>query len=263
MSDEKRSAMASPTTSPRRINGFMLTTVRHTPQTMQSWVAEQHRDDELVWSTTGVMRVHAADAVWTVPAHRGVWLPAETPHTIEAAGDTLLYATFVKRGAVTHLPRVPVMVELLPAIRELLLLNAAAELPDETRMRLQQLVVDLLHPTPEAQVDLRLPLTPRLLSIAEKVIADPSEGTTTEEWADRVGIPSRELSRMFAAETGFTLTQWRIRARVRASLVLLASGHTVVGTARRLGYANATTFIAHFKSIVGSTPAVYFSGRAQ
>lgn len=247
-------------TAPQRIRGFLLTSVRHESRSIRAWQAETHREDELIWSTAGVARVRAEDSVWTVPAQRAVWVPGGVPHTIETSADSLFYATFLEPGVAAHLPRQAMIVELIPAVRELLLLNAEAEMPTETRLRLQRLVIELLRPSPGAQVDIRMPETPSLLFVAERILEAPADADTTADWADRVGLPARDLSRAFLAETGLSLTQWRIRARVRASLVPLASGQTVAATARGLGYANPSTFIGHFRHIVGSTPAAYFSG---
>lgn len=249
-----------PLAARERFRGFLLTTVRHETHAMRSWVQETHRHDELIWSTAGVMRVHAADSVWTVPSHRAIWVPAGEPHTIDVSSDSVVQATFLADGAAPHLPRSAAVVELPAAVREMLLLNSEAELPSETRLRLQTLAIELLRPSPEAQVDLRMPDSPRLLRIAERIVSMPDASETTEQWASRAGMTSRELSRAFVEETGLSLTQWRIRARVRASLVQLASGRTVVATARSLGYANPSTFIEHFRAIVGCTPAAYFSG---
>lgn len=246
-------------TAPKRIRGFLLTSVRHASRSIRSWDVETHREDELIWSTAGVARVRAHDSVWTVPAQRAVWVPAGVPHTIETSAESLFYATFLEPGIAAQLPRHAMVVELIPAVREMLLLNAEAEMPTETRLRLQRLVIELLSPSPGAQVDLLMPETPRVRFVAEQILDAPGDAVTTADWADRVGVPARELSRAFAAETGLSLTQWRIRARVRASLVPLASGQTVAATARGLGYANPSTFIEHFRAIVGSTPAAYFT----
>lgn len=248
-----------PIGAPKRIRGFLLTTVQYMTHSMRSWVVEAHREDELVWSTAGVMRVRAGDEIWTVPPQRAVWIPAGVEHTIDASAETVLKATFVQNGAAPHLPRVATVVELLPAVREMLLLNAEAPMPTETRLRLQALALELLAPSPVAHVDIRMPETPSLLQIAEQILSFPGASDTTEQWAMRIGVSPRELSRAFAAETGLSLTQWRIRARVRASLVLLGSGETVVATARTLGYANPSTFIEHFRGVLGKTPAAYFA----
>lgn len=220
-----------------------------------------HEYDELIWTTAGVMRVSAAGAVWTVPPHRAIWIPRRIPHTIDVAADTVLHATFFGHDVVRHLPEGVVIVEMLPAVRELLLLNAAEAMPDEIRTRLQQLVVELLRPTPSAHVDLTMPESPRPLFVAERILASLASSDTTEQWALRVGMPARQLAQAFKKETGLSLTQWRIRARVRASLVMLGSGQPVATTARRLGYSSTSTFIDHFRSIVGTTPAAYFEAR--
>lgn len=245
-------------TAHKRIRGFLLTSVRHASRSIRAWDVETHREDELIWSTAGVARVRAGDSVWTVPAQRAVWVPSGVPHTIETSADSLFYSTFLEPGIAAQLPRRAMIVELIPAVRELLLLNAEVDMPTETRLRLQRLVIELLRPSPGAQVDLQLPETPRVLFVAEQILESPADADTTADWAERIGMPARELSRAFVAETGLSLTQWRIRARVRASLVPLASGQTVAATARGLGYANPSTFIEQFRDVVGSTPAAYF-----
>ncbi|GAA1325821.1 AraC family transcriptional regulator [Leucobacter albus] len=247
-------------TAKERIRGYLLTSVRHESRSIRAWHTETHHEDELIWSTAGVARVRAGDSVWTVPAQRAVWVPSGVPHTIETSAESLFYATFLEPGIAAQLPREAMIVELLPAVRELLLLNAESAMPNDTRLRLQRLVIELLRPSPGAQVDLRMPETPRLSFVAEQILAAPADTDTTADWADRIGLSARELSRAFVAETGLSLTQWRIRARVRASLVQLASGQTVAATARGLGYASPNTFIEHFREIVGSTPAAYFAG---
>lgn len=247
-------------TAPKRIRGFLLTSVRHASRSIRAWDVETHREDELIWSTAGVARVRAGDSLWTVPAQRAVWVPGGVAHTIETSADSLFYSTFLEPGIAAQLPRHAMIVELIPAVRELLLLNAEAEMPTETRLRLQRLVIELLRPAPGAQVDLRMPEAPTVRFVAERILAAPADADTTVDWADRIGMPARELSRVFVEETGLSLTQWRIRARVRASLVPLASGQTVAATARMLGYANPSTFIEQFKGVVGSTPAAYFQG---
>ncbi|MFF3064577.1 helix-turn-helix domain-containing protein [Oerskovia sp. NPDC057915] len=237
---------------------FLLTTRRYTTLTERSWRDATHADDELVWSDGGVLRVSADGGHWTVPAHLGVWIPAGTVHTLHVSADSTVLGTYFRHDAAPHLPRAVVAVDLHPAARELLHYNAATVMPDEQRQRLQRVLVDTLHPVSTAQVDLRMPVSPRLLVVAQAIVDDPADDLSTERWAERVGTSPRRLSRDFVAETGSSLTQWRINARVRASLVLLGSGVPVTAVARRLGYASPSTFIGHFRSLVGQTPGAYF-----
>jgi AraC-like DNA-binding protein len=241
--------------------GYLLTTVRHTAHAMRSWGETTHPNDELVWSTTGVVTVRTSAGVMTVPSNRAVWVPSSVPHAVDAAAETVVQATFFATG-VTSLPRAVTSVELTPAVRELLLLNASAPMEETTRMRLQRLVIDLLQPLPGVPVDLQMPQTPSLLGIAEEILAHLDADVTTADWARRLGLSARQLSLAFVDETGLSLTQWRIRARVRTSLLLLGSGATVAATARRLGYSSVSTFISHFRQVVGSTPGAHFRARS-
>jgi AraC-like DNA-binding protein len=238
---------------------YLLTTERHATHVPQSWKTTHHDRDELIWTTAGVMRVAAAGAMWTLPAHRGIWIPRTVDHSIEASAGTLLHATYFSRSVDARLPREVVAVDLLPIIREMLLHNAEQEMDEEVRIRLQELVISLLKPASASYVDLRMPESPWLLHIAERVLANLDDARTTADWAGGMGVPVRVLTRAFTEETGYSLTQWRIRARVRASLVLLGSGTPVSATARRLGYSSVSTFIDNFRAIIGDTPAAYFA----
>lgn len=240
---------------------FLLTTRRFENLSEHVWRDADHEQDELLWSGTGVLRVRAADQLWTIPAQLGLWIPAGVRHTIEVSSDSVLHGTFVALGATPTLPREPVAVGLPPVIRELLHHNADAEMPAERRLRLQRLALDLITPVPSAHVDLTLPQSPRLLRVAQAILDDPADSRSTEHWAALAGLTPRHLAAGFRAETGHSPTQWRIHARVRASLILLGSGLPVVAVARRLGYASASTFIDHFRTIVGSTPVASLSSR--
>lgn len=244
------------------MTGFLLTTVRFDVPRLHTWTDSTHRRDELIWVTSGMVTVRTPAGVWDCPGHRGIWVPHGVPHSIDAAADTALQATFFAPGA-TGLPAEVVVVDLLPAVRELLLLNADRAMPENTRHHLQQLVADLLAPAPDTAVDLRMPTSPRMSVVARRILSRLDAAETTDDWASLVGVPVRELVREFTAETGLSPARWRIRARVRASLPLLRSGVPVAATARRLGYRSCGTFAEQFRQITGRTPGAFSRDRDQ
>lgn len=238
------------------MTGFLLTTVRFDVPRLHSWTDATHHHDELIWATSGMITVRTPEGVWDCPANRGVWVPHGVPHSIDASADTALQATFFAPDTTT-LPYTVGAVELLPAVRELLLLNADRAMPDDIRLRLQALVVDLLTPVPDTVVDLRMPVSPRMSAVARRILSRLDAAETTADWAALAGMPERELVRGFTAETGLSPARWRIRARVRASLPLLRSGVPVTATARRLGYRSSGTFAEQFRQIMGRTPGAF------
>ena len=71
------------------------------------------------------------------------------------------------------------------------------------------------------------------------------------------GRSERTLSRLFRAETGMTLPQWRARLRLQHALALLAAGEPVTSVAMACGFSSPSAFIETFRSAVGSTPGRY------
>jgi len=55
-----------------------------------------------------------------------------------------------------------------------------------------------------------------------------------------------------------TFGRWRTRARLAASLPLLAGGAGIGTVARQVGYATASAYVSAFHREVGTTPARYF-----
>lgn len=67
----------------------------------------------------------------------------------------------------------------------------------------------------------------------------------------------RTLARRLVAETGFSFSEWRQRARTLRAIQLLVEGMSVTTTAIELGYENISAFIAMFRRIMGVTPGQY------
>ncbi|RLP77584.1 AraC family transcriptional regulator [Mycetocola tolaasinivorans] len=237
---------------------WLVTTMMVAADSPISWRAHHHYEHEILWSPTGNVTVEAADQVWLVPPVLGIWIPAGTPHRVRAKAGTRTYATYLNPDLVEITWPDVLGVSLSPALRELLLHNHFEEMPDTQRLRLQRTIVDLVTPVTAASLDIPLPTDPELVDIAQRIIARPDDSRTVEDWAATLNLSGRTLMRRFEADTGLSLTRWRILVRVRLALIDLAAGHTVAAVARRLGYANPSTFIDTFRSVTGHTPAAYF-----
>jgi AraC-like DNA-binding protein len=82
----------------------------------------------------------------------------------------------------------------------------------------------------------------------------PADNTSLAGLGQRTGASARTLSRLCHDELGLTFYQWRTQLRVYHALVLLADGHDTTYVAHACGWANPSSFIAAFTSIVGTTP---------
>jgi transcriptional regulator GlxA family with amidase domain len=87
-----------------------------------------------------------------------------------------------------------------------------------------------------------------------------------DEVAAAFGLSVRTLTRKFRDETGLTLGNWLVQARVERAKELLETSDAVVDVvAERAGFATAAALRKHFRDRVGLSPQQYrarFSLRA-
>ena len=106
-----------------------------------------------------------------------------------------------------------------------------------------------------------MPSDPRLVRIANAILAQPENGRALDEWAKWAAISSRTLRRLMRAETGLSFAQWRQQARLAHALEMLARGEPVGVVSDALGYAAPSNFITMFRRAFGDSPAHYFASR--
>ena len=93
--------------------------------------------------------------------------------------------------------------------------------------------------------------------MSQILYARPADSTSLAELGQTIGASARTLSRLLHDELGMTFYQWRTQVRIYHALVLLADGHDTISVAHACGWANPSSFIAAFTSIVGTTPGRY------
>ncbi|WP_250515457.1 AraC family transcriptional regulator [Caballeronia sp. INDeC2] len=88
-----------------------------------------------------------------------------------------------------------------------------------------------------------LPSDRRLRAICSRLLAEPGNDDTLDEWSNTVGASARTLARLFRQETGLTFGRWRQQLRLVGAMARLA-----------LGYQSSGSFIAMFRRSIGETP---------
>lgn len=219
----------------------------------------RHSRGQLIGSMRGLLSLGVEKSLWIVPAIHAIWVPPQQLHSVKSHGDFHGWSAFVSPAACASLPDRPCTLRTSPLLREAVLRAAtwAAGTTDAARQRVGELIVDEIKTMPAETHGLPLPREARLSRIAQAFIADPSDLRDLDAWARWAGISSRTLSRRFVAETGFTFTRWKQRARLLRSLEMLAAGMPVTTIALDLGYSTGSAFISLFARVYGVTPAVY------
>jgi AraC-like DNA-binding protein/quercetin dioxygenase-like cupin family protein len=214
--------------------------------------------DQLIYASSGVMTVHTGDGIWVVPPDRAVWVPATVAHRIEMAGRTAVRTLYFRTGLVP-LPARCRAVNVGPLLRELVahaVPRCPLRLTEPREQRLIGVIIDQLAEAPTAPLRLPRPTDPRAEQAALVLLGHATARIPAVE-----GVSRRQLERIFRADTGLTLRQYRERARLLAALPRLAAGEPVARVATDVGYATPSAFGAMFRRVLGVSPSGYFSGR--
>lgn len=186
------------------------------------------------------------------------WMP---PHVVHAA---VVHGPV--RGFGLHLPpdlctplskaaRIMAQTALTAALLDRISGWTPGPVTDPSRQRMLQVLLDELPNAPALPNGLPLPQDPRLLRFAQSLLATPDDKTPLADWAARLAMTERTLSRRFIAETGMPCGQWRQQARLFKALELLADGQPVLTVALSVGYDSLSAFGAAFRRQFGQSPA--------
>ncbi len=178
-----------------------------------------HRWGQLVYASSGAVRVQTEAGPWMLPPDRLLWLPPQCMHSIEVVRTALLHCLYVpvltseQKPAVEQAPaaeRLPPHATFVGAstlLRELLVL-AVAQAPllagSTMHVHLMGLLLALLGPAEYQAAELAMPRDARARRAAQAWLAAPAQDSHTV--ARQVGASVRTLERLFVAETGLTLS---------------------------------------------------------
>ncbi|WET78223.1 helix-turn-helix transcriptional regulator [Amycolatopsis sp. QT-25] len=220
----------------------------------------EHDGHQLAWAARGILSVNVGARHWVLPPTRALWIPAGVMHRTGATAQTVLRGIYAARDRCPVPWREPALVAVRPLLRELLEHLGTAGLGDDERRRAEAVAFDLLEPVDVVPITVPMPSDGRALTVARAVIADPADRRGLADFARDAGASERTLARLFLTECRTTFGAWRVQARLRAALPLLAAGMPLTAVSRRIGYSSPSAFVDAFRRAVGVTPGAYFDG---
>jgi len=233
---------------------------------------EPHRHPwaQVAMSSTGVIRMSAADSTYIVPPSRALWIPPDVEHVVTVLEDAeirTLYvhpaARFLQDGGAPCVlwPQCRV-VEVSNLLRELVaqLSTQPGNGPASERDAcLAALVLDELCRAAPVRLGVDLPADKRLRSLCEAMLDQPARWTTLEGWAGHAGASPRTVARLFRSELGTSFQQWRQQVLLAHALSLAARRLPMASIAAELGYSSASAFTAMVKRSLGAPPTRFFA----
>jgi AraC-like DNA-binding protein/quercetin dioxygenase-like cupin family protein len=239
------------------VDGFLVRSLAITYHDGSVVGNHTHVWGQLIYGTSGVMCVSAADKVWFVPPSQAVWLPPKQNHSISILGDVALRTLYLAPAISAILAEEVMALEVSPLLREVVLhiqdLNMLAE-GNAGHDRLAGVLVDLLADAPIGQLCLPMPVDSRAVAAARWMQENPAELVELGTVAKQHGCSLRTLQRLFTRETGLTLDTWRQKARLIYAVTQLSNSKNVTEAGLLCGYDSISAFIAAFKKLFGVTP---------
>lgn len=220
----------------------------------------------LVYLEKGLVVVEDERGYWTVLPGQIAWLPPRFHYEIQGYGRIAGICASLTPLLCAGLPEMPCALAISALVAPILerAVTWRREGTDGVfqpllprQERLLQVLLDELQYCSQGQERLFLPKDKRLNYLAREILKNPGERRTVDEWAGRMRISARSISRHFSRETNMTFVQWRQNASLISALKRLAEGESVQKAAQSVGYENVSAFISSFKKAFGQTPAQF------
>ena len=235
------------------------------PQKMQARevgcaAVHSHPRGQLIYASSGMMRVICGRDVWVVPPSQAVWVPPDQGHEVYFPGDAALRSVFVDPSAVTGLPTDCTVLKVTPLLRELILKAVQignSYTPGGAGGRVMQVLLDELRIAEATPLRLPMAKDERVMRVIDALLERPGDNRDLDDWGKMAGASSRTLARLFVSETGLTYGGWRKRLVLHEALERLDRGQQVTGIAFDLGYQSLSAFIEMFRKELGVSPRRY------
>ncbi|MFA3779602.1 helix-turn-helix transcriptional regulator [Yersinia sp. 1652 StPb PI] len=238
----------------------VLTVVQRHDKLARMTPPHRHSAGQLLAAINGLLTIVIPEGQWVVPVTHVVWLPPHQQHGFRSHGPFHGWSVYLREDVCASLPLQPRTMQLSGLLRETV--NRAAQWPRgellENQQRIMAVMLDEIASLPAEPFELPMPQDPRLIKVAHGLLSDLANKQRMDQWAHWAGMSPRTLGRRFIAETGYSFSHWRQRARFMRALEMLAEKIPVTHVALDVGYENLSAFIDQFQRVFGVTPGKYF-----
>jgi AraC-like DNA-binding protein len=223
--------------------------------------AHAHARAQFLYAASGSMKITFASGCWVIPPQRAVWLPPGYQHQTGSIGELEMRTLYIRPDACpANAPEAPRMISVSPLLRELVLRIVDMPLEyDEHGQdgRIVSAALGEIDWTPLNPVSLPALQDARLQRMERMLSEHPGDTGTLAQWAARLKISSRTLTRLIRQETALSFQVWRDHIRAFAAIPMLFEGRQVIEVAIAVGYETAWSFTAMFKRVTGVVPSRY------
>ncbi|MFJ7797265.1 AraC family transcriptional regulator [Pseudomonas sp. NPDC096950] len=240
----------------------LMTILVRNQQTGEYNPPHTHRHGQVLYASSGVMRVVTPSGLWFLPPKRALWIPAGVLHDQLMLSPVKLRSVYIEPQVSARFGDSCKVLEVSVMLRELIL--ALADQPveyaqDSRNTHIVALILSELERSRSLPLQIPWPVDRRLMTVCSAILEKPEYAHSVHYWAQEVGASSRTLIRLFLKETGLTFRHWVQQVRLATALDRLEKGHAVGVIARDLGYASPSAFSAMFRRVMGESPRTFLT----
>lgn len=216
-----------------------------------------HKRAQLLYATSGIMRVETSQASFVIPPTTALFLPADEQHSVNMDGPVTMRELFLREDAAASVGHGSKVLAVSGLLREVIVATCLEPLEWEWHGRAHHLAALALEEIAKSTaLPLRLPhpRDPRLRRLVAALHQHPDDSRTLEEWSEVANASSRTLARKFRSETGLSFREWRRQNRLIEALSALATGASPTKAATIAGFQSIPAFGAAFRAQFGITP---------
>lgn len=219
-----------------------------------------HGSGQLVFALSGVMQIETEESRWTVPPQRALWIPPAQVHSLRMLSATEMRTVYFTTSFIAQCEEFETRhrvhaIEATPLMKELIggLFNSGHQTRTHRLMAL--LLLQGLSESGPLTTELPMPADPRLRRAVNEILSTNNWDIPLGVLAALATMSERTFTRRFSEDTGMPLRIWKQRARICASLDMLAAGSSVKQAARQLGFSGPAAYVASFRAVLGCTPS--------
>ena len=240
--------------------GWSGTAIRY--QRGESDPSHHHLEGQLLFASRGVMLVETEGNRWVIPPQRALWLPPLQIHSYHLLSQTDLQSVYFSSSLIAECSNFTKshdvhVITATPLVKELIQALFSQEYNGSSQRKMALLLLEILSEAAPLAAELPMPRDERLYCATQELLVSHRWEATMSDLAYIANMSERTFSRLFIKDTGFSFRTWKQRARICASLDLLANGIPVKQVAYQLGFSCPAAFSAAFRAIVGKTPGYF------
>lgn len=203
-----------------------------------------HRRGQLLYGNRGYMTAMTEEGAFMLPSGCAILIAPDLPHAVSTYGETEMHSVYIEDKALRGdwgETRVVKVSPLLDACIQALAKEPLLYDENGRGNHLAALILDEVRNVEERPYAVPLPTDRQLRKLCRSLLDNPALDLTIDDWADKVGMSRRTMTRKFRLQTGMSFIEWRQRLRISHVMRKRAEGVPLAVAGVEAGYQSPST----------------------